>query len=942
MNSIHVLNGTNFKSWKENIQLVLGCMDIDYALRKDQPASLTDKSSIDEKANFEKWERSNRLSLIMLKRSVPDAFRGGMSDDVTAKGFLTEIEKRFVKNEKAETSKLLGDLVQMRYKGKGNIREYIIEMSSIASKLKALKLDLSDDLLVHLVLISLPAQYGQFIVSYNTQKDKWTINELISHCVQEEDRLKRERTESAHVVVTSKGSKRKRTKVNDAAVGTSQPNKQKGKNDGCFFCKKPGHIKNDCSKYAAWRVKKGELLAFVCSEVNLTSVPSNTWWVDSGATTHTSISLQGCLWSRPPSDAERFIYVGDGKAVPVEAIGTFRLSFETGHFIELKETYVVPSFRRNLISISALDKFGFSCSFGNNKFSLFLSSTLIATGSLIDKLYMLNTIASSNETLQTILRGTKRKLSNENSASLWHKRLGHISKRRIERLVSDGILESLDFTNFDVCVQCIKGKQTNTRKMSANRSSSILELIHTDICGPFPTASWNGQQYFITFIDDYSRYGYLYLIHEKSQSLDVFKASKAEVENQLGTKIKAVKSDRGGEYYGRYDGSGEQRPGPFAKFLEECGIVPQYTMPGKPSMNGVAERRNRTLKDMVRSMISHSSLPESLWGEALKTAVYILNRVPSKVVSKTPYELWTGKKPVIKHLHIWGCPAEARPYRPHEGKLDSRTTSCYFVGYAERSRGFKFYDPLKKSFFETGNARFLEDVEFGGEDKVRNVVFEEEFTSLPAIVIDNDQPIDIVQDTIQNNNEDSSIELPTQNLDVAPQEQTQQPQMEVPLRRSTREKRNAISDDYYVFLQEHEFDIGIMEDDPINFQQVKQSPNYQKWIDAMNDEIKSMKDNDVWDLVKLPEGVKPIGCKWIFKTKRDSKGNIERYKARLVAKGFTQRLGIDYKETFSPVSSKDSLRTIMALVAHFDLELHQMDVKTAFLNGDVEETIYTM
>ena len=108
----------------------------------------------------------------------------------------------------------------------------------------------------------------------------------------------------------------------------------------------------------------------------------------------------------------------------------------------------------------------------------------------------------------------------------------------------------------------------------------------------------------------------------------------------------------------------------------------------------------------------------------------------------------------------------------------------------------------------------------------------------------------------------------------------------------------------------------------------------------MNEEIKSMKDDDVWDLVPLPEVVKPIGCKWIFKTKRDSKGDVERYKARLVAKGYTQKEGIDYKETFSPVSSKDSFRTIMALVAHFDLELHQMDVKTAFLNGDIDETIY--
>jgi len=102
--------------------------------------------------------------------------------------------------------------------------------------------------------------------------------------------------------------------------------------------------------------------------------------------------------------------------------------------------------------------------------------------------------------------------------------------------------------------------------------------VHTDICGPFPTTYWNGQQYCITFIDDYSRYGYLYLIHEKSQSLDVFKTFKTEVELQLGKKIKAVKSDCGGEYYGRYDGSGEQRPGSFAFFLKECGIVSQYTM----------------------------------------------------------------------------------------------------------------------------------------------------------------------------------------------------------------------------------------------------------------------------------------------------------------------------------------------------------------------------
>ena len=116
-------------------------------------------------------------------------------------------------------------------------------------------------------------------------------------------------------------------------------------------------------------------------------------------------------------------------------------------------------------------------------------------------------------------------------------------------------------------------------------------------------------------------------------------------------------------------------------------------MPGTPQQNGVAERRNRTLKDMMRSMISNSNLLDFLWGEALKTATYILNRVPSKSVPKTPFELWTGRKPSLNHLHVWGCRAEAKLYNPHEKVMDPRTVSCHFVGYPTRSKGFRFYCP---------------------------------------------------------------------------------------------------------------------------------------------------------------------------------------------------------------------------------------------------------
>jgi transposase InsO family protein len=165
--------------------------------------------------------------------------------------------------------------------------------------------------------------------------------------------------------------------------------------------------------------------------------------------------------------------------------------------------------------------------------------------------------------------------------------------------------------------------------------------------------SVDGFDSFITFTDDYSRFGYIYPIKERTEALDKFKIFKAKVENQHSSKIKVVWSDRGGEYYGRHTPYG-QIPGPFARFLQENGIVAQYSTPGEPQQNGVAERRNRTLMDMVCSMMSYSTLPLSLWMEALKIAIHILNIVPSKSVPKTPYELWTGKVPSLNQLRVRG------------------------------------------------------------------------------------------------------------------------------------------------------------------------------------------------------------------------------------------------------------------------------------------------
>jgi transposase InsO family protein len=626
-------------------------------------------------------------------------------------------------------------------------------------------------------------------------------------------------------------------KIAESSVGI-QKNEVKIKN--CYFCGKSGHFQKDCPKRKAWFEKKGKLNAYVCFESNLTEVPHNSWWIDSGCTTHVSNMMQGFVTIQTINPNEKFVYMGNRMKAPVEGVGTYRLILDTGHHLDLFETLYVPSISRNLVSISKLDVVGYSFKFGNGCFSLYKNTFMIGSGILCDGLYKLNLDNLYAETLMTLHHsiGTKRSLVNERSAYLWHKRLGHISQERMKRLVRNEVLPDLDFTDLNVCVDCIKGKQTKHHtKKGATRSTELLEIIHTDICGPFDVNSFNKEKYFITFIDDFSRYGYVYLLHEKSQAVNALEIFINEVERQLDKKVKIVRSDRGGEYYGRYDESG-QHPGPFAKFLESRGICAQYTMPGTPQQNGVSERRNRTLMEMVRSMLSNSSLPKSLWMYALRTAMYLLNRVPSKAVQKTPFELWTGRKPSLRHLHVWGCQAEIRIYNPHEKKLDARTISGYFIG----SKGYRFYCPNHSTrIVETGNARFIENGENSGSKDPQNVEIKEVRVQVPLTRAFTST---IVVPCAQTHNDQVEQQVNDPESDNEPI--VEQPQ-EIVLRRSQRERRSAIPDDYVVYLQELENDLGI-DKDPVSFSEAINCNNSDKWLNAMKEELKSMEQNCVWIL----------------------------------------------------------------------------------------------
>ncbi|KAL0292753.1 UNVERIFIED_CONTAM: Retrovirus-related Pol polyprotein from transposon TNT 1-94 [Sesamum radiatum] len=322
--------------------------------------------------------------------------------------------------------------------------------------------------------------------------------------------------------------------------------------------------------------------------------------------------------------------------------------------------------------------------------------------------------------------------------------------------------------------------------------------------------------------------------HISQDRIKRFKEFRLEVENQTGRKIKTLRSDQGGEYL-----SGE-----FLDYLKENGILSQWTPPGTPQLNGVSERRNRTLLDMVRSMMSFTELPLSFWGYALETAAKLLNMAPSKTVAQTPYQIWHGKPASYKYLRLWGNPAYVK--RLVGDKLDSRSSLCRFVGYPKETTGYYFYDPSEQKVFVSRNAVFLEKG-FPADTRREELLLEESKEATPQIdAVTSSAPI-----------------VPTNDILI--------------LRRSTRVSQQP---ERYGFLGL----TGQLDNDPKTYGEVMSDIDSEKWIEAMKSEMDSMNSNKVWTLVDPPKGVKPVGCKWVYKRKLGADGEVTTYKARLVAK----------------------------------------------------------
>jgi Reverse transcriptase (RNA-dependent DNA polymerase) len=442
-------------------------------------------------------------------------------------------------------------------------------------------------------------------------------------------------------------------------------------------------------------------------------------------------------------------------------------------------------------------------------------------------------------------------------------------------------------------------------------------------------ATHGGGKYFVTSIDDKSHYTDTHVMAHKGEVFEKFKIYEAKVTNHTGKNIKYLRSDNGTEYQSKE----------FKKFCQGKGIVQQFTTLYTPEQNRVSERMNRTIVERARYMLGEANMSLKYWGEAVMTATYLINRCPTSANegTKTPFELWHGAKPNLGHIRTFGCTVYAHIPEEKRKKFDRKTIKCKLLGY--QNKEYRLVECGTYKVILSRDVVFDEALPIGAKSKVMGDEYTEgeEHKGVPIkkdesqnIETSSSAPTDEVSspdvgtpssaDKMEDNKLGESSSSLTNEGEKAPST----------LRRSAREKKPNLR--YGV-----DANMAIVE--PITLEALKTKEAVQ-WKAAADEEMNSLMENNTWDLQELPKGRKAIGNRWVFRVKHHADGSIERFKARLVAKGYSQKEGIDYDETFAPVAKFNSIRTILATAPHKDMDLQQMDVKTAFLNGDLNEVIY--
>ena len=809
---------------------------------------------------------------------------------------------------------LYTELTSLNMKEGEAVTDYILRAEKASAALKAAEEVVSDGLLVAMALKGLPVRYKTFGTVVTQREKAMTFAEfkIALRNFEETEKSCQKAPESEDNVMVQI------QKVTKAPFS--------GK---CYRCGRKGHRISDCyskdprgkstktpANYS--QRKNGDTakktvnidsnehnFAFTFTDDKVSSTlggKKSNLLLDSGATSHIIVDRESFQSFEKDFDSKNhLIELADGsKASVVLGKGNAKVKLYdingNLHDVLLNNALYIPSYSQNIFSVSAAVEKGASVCFGRNEKYFKAPDGTKFEVEQKGRLYYLNSISSSK--------------NNASSLAQWHRIMGHCNfqdLRKLESVVNG--MQISDQTEFE-CGTCTQGKMCQTRSRKPDeRATAPLEFVHCDLAGPISPVARDGFKYALCFVDDYSGINMVYFLKQKSDTLEATEKFFADVAPY--GKVKRIRSDNGGEFMNKE----------FKSLLRTKGIKHETSCPYSPHQNGSVERQFRTLFEMARCLLLEAQLPKEFWTYAVMTAAYTRNRCFNNRLGLTPLEAFIGKRPDVSNMHVFGTACYG--YVQNAKKLEPRGCKGIFVGYDRDSPAYLVYYPESNRVERVRCVKFLDNFCAPETD--------DDEMPTPLRTVDTEQ--------LQDNSDVVPVEDVTENNDTRA-DMSQESRYPKRIRNKPKHLDDYALDSDLEDSANYAIDYCYrIANIPTTFADALKSDEATKWQKAMDDEMTALTENDTFELVTPPEGRNIVKSRWVFTVKLGPNGE-ETFKSRVVAKGYSQTEGIDYQETFAPTARMSSVRMLVQKAVQNDMIIHQMDVKTAYLNAPLDCDIY--
>ena len=587
--------------------------------------------------------------------------------------------------------------------------------------------------------------------------------------------------------------------------------------------------------------------------------------------------------------------MASGKVIVAAGQGSIplRVHDHRGNPVEilLNDVLFLPDGNHNLLSYPVLRQHGHRYRERDDDAEIRLSTGIrLPLDRRFDGIDYLRCVSNNMENIATT--ATAMMIHNDPGIERIHMRMGHLNLQALKDL---GLIDVVDPEFFCHTCALSKSARHSISKKADARQLPPGKLIHTDFAGPFEVPTSGGMKYAIVFIDDRTRYNFVYLMKSPKECLLKFRLvihDFAELNVAIG-QGSVLQADNHSNY----------RNTAFSTFCKDRGIIQRYSPPHSQAKNGIAERFWRTAVESARAMITNAHLTKPFWGVAVIHAAFLKNISPHAALPQatdTPYYLLRNDH--FQHydkLLTFGSAAYVHLEKGHRKKLDPKARAGVYIGFAERTACHRVFIPAQSSTVESMHVTFTENF------------------------IDN-EPTNPAHGPADTDNDSATVDDGEESADIAM------------IQYSFSSPTDNVHDVLVLAASQ-------LNPDPNSIQEAMDSDASDHWMVAVQEELTAHEINGTWTVLQrteIPSGAKPLRCRFVFKTKRDEHGDIQRYKARLCARGFTQRPGIDYSEVFSPVAQRESIRIFLSVCAANAMPVHLLDVTTAFLNPPVEELLF--